>query len=301
MEQTCAELDRRFGIAGLAQVVAGNGGLSKVQITSQDVIGEVYLHGAQVTSWLPGGAHDALFVSKRSRWQKGRAIRGGVPVCFPWFGSKAGDPNAPAHGFARTRTWRLESIVPGPDGVTVTLATDSDADTKRWWPADFHLVHRVTLGATLRLELVVTNTGPTRLQFEEALHAYYRVGSIADARVRGLEGIHYLDKTDSSHEKTQQGTLALDSETDRIFLNTREVVDIDDSVLGRRTRVVKEHSLATVVWNPWARGARRLPDLMDDEWTQFICVETANVSAFGIELAPGEQHTMTAVVAVSRL
>jgi glucose-6-phosphate 1-epimerase len=294
-------LDRRFGVAGLARVVEGNGGLPKVHVTSPDAIGDIYLHGAQVTSWLPKSAHDVLFVGQQSRWEPGRAIRGGVPICFPWFGNKAGDPDAPAHGLVRTRAWRLESIAPGRDGLTVTMAIDSDADTRRWWPADFHLVHHVTLGSTLRLELVVTNTGATPLRFEEALHAYHRVGQIADARVHGLDGIRYLDKTDSNHEKTQQGALAIDSETDRVFLNTRGAIEIDDPVLGRRIRIAKEHSLATVVWNPWVRRARALPDLMDDEWTQFICVETANVSAFAIELAPGEQHTMTALVSVADL
>lgn len=102
-----AELNRRFGIPGLAEVVAGNGGLPKVSITSPAAAGEMYLHGAHVTSWKPGGAGEVLFLSSHSRWQDGKAIRGGIPICFPWFRAKSDDPHAPAHGFVRTNRGSL--------------------------------------------------------------------------------------------------------------------------------------------------------------------------------------------------
>src|SRR5262245_62076278 len=144
-----AELDRRLEIPGSARIVAGNGGLAKVLIASPDAAGEMYLHGAHVTSWQPRGAGEVLFVSSKARWEDGGAIRGGVPVCFPWFGSKADDPRAPAHGFVRTKAWQLESIVRAGDAVTVSMFTESSAETKRGWPADFHLVHRATFGSEL--------------------------------------------------------------------------------------------------------------------------------------------------------
>src|SRR5438309_2380654 len=167
-----AELDRRFGIPGIAKVVAGNGGLVKVAITPPAATGEMYLHGAHVTSWKPRDAEEVLFVSSQSRWHADRAIRGGVPICFPWFGNKADDPRAPAHGFVRTTAWQLESIVQAGDAVTVSMFTESNDNTKKWWPADFHLLHRATFGSELKLELVVRNTGTTSLRFEEALHSY---------------------------------------------------------------------------------------------------------------------------------
>ncbi len=279
-----------------AEIVEGSGGLPKVQVTSPEVVGELYLHGAHVTSWKPAGAEEVLFVSRESRWEHGRAIRGGVPICFPWFGNHADNPQAPAHGFVRTRAWQLESIVEGDGAVTVSMVTESDEETKRWWPADFRLLHRATFGATLRLELVVTNIGTASMRFEEALHSYHHVGNIKDVRVHGLDGVDYLDKTDAGRQQTQAGDITIAGETDRVYLNTTGAIDVADAVLQRRIRVSKEQSLTTVVWNPWTAKARTLPDLGDDEWTRFVCIETCNVGAYAVDLAPGEQHTMSARV-----
>src|SRR5262249_11506487 len=153
--------------------------------------------------------------SRQSRWEHGRAIRGGVPVCFPWFGNKVDDPNAPAHGFVRTKAWTLESIVQSGGTTAVNMLTESDDETRRSWPADFRLMLHATFGSTLSLALVVVNTGTTPIRFEEALHSYYRVGSIGDVRVRGLSATTYRDKTDSNLEKEQHGDMAIVSETDR--------------------------------------------------------------------------------------
>jgi glucose-6-phosphate 1-epimerase len=299
MEGAIAESDRRFGIPGTAQVVEGSGGLPKVRITSPEVEGEMYLHGAHITSWKPAGGEEVLFLSSRSRWEDGHAIRGGVPVCFPWFGGKANDPSAPAHGFVRTKAWQLESIAPDGGAVTVSMFTESNASTKRWWPADFRLVHRARFGPELSLELVLTNTGTTPLRFEEALHTYHRVGDIQKARVQGLDTVRYLDKTDSNQEKTQHGEIVIAAETDRVYLNTQHAVELEDPTLHRRTRVTKQNSLTTVVWNPWVQKAKALSDLGDDEWTQMICIESSNVSDFAVDLAPGQHHTMKAIVRVA--
>src|SRR5271169_1178283 len=133
MKAAPSELSRRLEIPGMAEVVEGNGGLPKVRITSAQARGEMYLHGAQVTSWTPVGREEVFFLSSQSRWEDGRAIRGGVPICFPWFGDKADDPEAPAHGFVRTKSWQLDSIVDTGAAVAVTLSTPSDESTKRWW------------------------------------------------------------------------------------------------------------------------------------------------------------------------
>ncbi|HXN16736.1 MAG TPA: D-hexose-6-phosphate mutarotase [Candidatus Binatus sp.] len=289
----------RFEIPGTASVVEGNGGLQKVRVTTPGAAGEIYLHGAHLTSWKPAGREEVLFLSALSQWELGRAIRGGVPICFPWFGGKADDPKAPAHGFVRTKAWRIESIAQAGDGVTVSMFTESDDDTKRWWPADFRLSYRVTFASELRLELVVTNTGKTSLRFEEALHAYHRVGNILDTRVSGLDTVQYIDKTDSNRKKIQHGEIAIVSETDRIYLNTIDAIKLEDPVLRRRTHVAKENSRTTVVWNPGAQKARSLSDFADDEWIQMICIETSNVADFALDLAPGQQHEMKAVVSVA--
>src|ERR1700683_4812131 len=174
MNSATAASDYRFEIPGVARIVEGNGGLRKVSVTSPQAAGEIYLHGAHVTSWKPTGREEVFFLSSQSRWEEGRAIRGGVPICFPWFGDKVDDPKAPAHGFVRTKAWQLESIEQAGEAVTVSMSTESDESTRKWWPADFRLVHSATFGRDLTLELVVTNTGKTPLRFEEALHSYYR-------------------------------------------------------------------------------------------------------------------------------
>ncbi len=301
MGETHTDADHRFGIPGRVQVVEGQGGLPKVRITSPEGSAEMYLHGAQVTSWKPAGTEEVFFVSRQSRWEHGRAIRGGVPVCFPWFGSNADHPTAPAHGFVRTKAWQLESVAQTDGAITVSMFTEGDDETRRWWPADFRLALHATFGPTLTLALVVANTGTTTIRFEEALHSYYRVGNIHDVRVRGLDATTFLDKSDANLEKVQHGDLAIASETDREFLDTRSPVDVDDAALRRRVRTVKDRSLTTVVWNPWVTKAQALADLADDEWSEFVCVETCNAGAFAVRLAPGEQHTMRSTVSVGRL
>jgi glucose-6-phosphate 1-epimerase len=296
-----AELNRRFGIPGVAEVVEGNGGLAKVHVNAAEAAGDVYLHGAHVTSWVPWAGAEVLFLSSRSQWQDGRAIRGGVPVCFPWFANRADDPGAPAHGFVRTKAWRLESVAHDAGAVTVTLATKSDESTKKWWPGDFRLAYHATFGPELTLELAVTNTGAAPLRFEEALHSYLRVGHIDRVRLQGLDGVHYLDKTDANRDKLQSGTVAVIAETDRVFLNTRQTVRVEDEGLDRRLVVAKENSLTTVVWNPWAQKAKAMSDLGDAEWAQMVCVETCNVAAFAALVAPGQQHCMKSVVKVEKL
>jgi glucose-6-phosphate 1-epimerase len=296
-----AELDRRLGIPGIARIVAGKGGLAKVAIATRDTAAEVYLRGAHVTSWQPRGMKEVLFVSSKSCWEDNRAIRGGVPICFPWFGPKADDPNAPAHGFVRTMAWQLESIVRAGEAVTVSLFTESNDDTKRRWPADFHLVYRATFGSELNLELVVTNTGRNSLRFEEALHTYFRVGHIQKSRVEGLNTLWYVDKTDSNRRKTQQGPLVIVSETDRVYLNSKGEIDLEDRSLRRRIGVAKENSFTTVVWNPWVEKAKTFSDFGAAEWMQMICVETSNVSDFAVELAAGQQHKMQMIVRVADL
>jgi glucose-6-phosphate 1-epimerase len=296
-----AELDRHFGIPDIARFVAGNGGLPKVAVSTRDTAGEMYLHGAHVTSWQPRGSEEVLFVSSRSHWEAGRAIRGGVPICFPWFGGKTNDPNAPAHGFVRTTDWQLDSIVQVGDAVTISMFTESNDETKRWWPVDFRLVHRATFGAALNLELEMTNTGKTSFRFEEALHTYLRVGHIEKARIQGLNSVQYLDKTDSSRKKTQQGTIEIVSETDRVYLNTMGTIELEDYSLRRRIGVAKENSFTTVVWNPWVEKAKAFSDFGAAEWMQMVCIEACNVSEFAVKLELGQQHKMQAIVRLADL
>jgi glucose-6-phosphate 1-epimerase len=300
MEATTIDaLNERHAIAGMARVVAGQGNLLKVEITARAAAAEIYLHGAHVTSWQPAGSEEIIFVSKQSRWEDGRAIRGGIPVCFPWFRGKGDNPQAPAHGFVRTRAWELSSIEDEQGSGVVTLSTESDEASRHWWPYEFRLMHRITVGAELKLELIATNTGATSLQFEEALHTYHRVGDVREVRVAGLDGATYLDNMDGNREKLQSGDVILTRQTDNAYLNTGNAAEVIDPVLGRRIRTEKKNSLTTVVWNPWQEGAKALADLGDEEWQQMVCVEASNILANAVRLAPGEEHAMTATITVT--
>ena len=290
--------NEQFAIAGLAQIVAGEGNLPRIQVTTPAASAEIYLHGAQVTSWHPAGTDEVLFLSKQSRWEQGRAIRGGIPICFPWFRAKSDNPQAPAHGVVRTRQWQLDALTQHEQAVVVTLSTTSDDASRRWWPHEFRIVHRITVGAILKLELSVTNTGAAPLEFEEALHTYFHVADAEKVRVRGLDGAHFFDNMDGNREKQQQGDFLYDRQTDNAYVNTSGTLELIDPGLDRRIATSKQHSLTSVVWNPWREGAAALADLGNDEWQQMACVEASNILNHRIVLAPAEQHTMVATLSV---
>jgi glucose-6-phosphate 1-epimerase len=296
---TINQWNEHFAIPGIAEIVTGRGDLPKIQVTVPAASADIYLHGAHVTSWKPTGSEEVIFLSEHSRWEDGRAIRGGIPICFPWFRAKADNPQAPAHGVVRTRTWQLTSLAQEQDAVTVTLATESDETTRQLWPYEYRVIHRITVGAELRLELVVTNTGSTPFRFEEALHTYHRVGEVEKIQVAGLDRTAYLDNTDGNREKMQDGDVIFTKPTDNAYLDTQNSVEVIDPLLRRRIRTEKKNSLTTVVWNPWKEGALSLADLGNDEWQQMACVEASNILSSAIALAPGEEHTMTATIKVS--
>jgi len=295
---TISELNDRFGIPGVAEVVAGQNGLAMVRITAGAAT-VIYLHGAQVTSWKPAGADEVLFLSAQSHFADGKAIRGGIPICFPWFRGKADDPKAPAHGVVRTKAWNLTGIVRDGDGVLVTFETESDDASRKWYPHEFRAEYRVRVGAELNLSFTVTNTGSDPMRFEEALHTYHRIGDAEQVRVTGLDGTAYLDNMDGNREKRQAGDVMFRAQTDNAYLDTTEAVEVVDPVFGRRIRTEKRNSRTTVVWNPWIEGAKALADLGDKEWRGFACAEASNIMAYAVELAPGEQHTMESELSVA--
>jgi len=291
-----SDLNDRWGIPGLAVVTVGQGGSPRVAISTPLANGEMYLHGGHVTAWKPKAVGDVLYCSPNTIWKDGKAIRGGVPVCFPWFGDKTDNPAAPAHGFVRTKAWQLQSIEKIGEDIAVSMFSQSSDETRKWWPFDFQVVCRATFGAILKLELVVTNTSVAAFSFEEALHAYFAVGDAASVSVSGLDGTLYVDKVDHFTEKTQYEDIRFSAETDRIYLNTRHDITMSDPVVGRKISIHKENSATTVVWNPWAEKSAGMGDLGAGEWKKFVCVESSNVGTYAVQLSPGESHTMAAIM-----
>jgi glucose-6-phosphate 1-epimerase len=298
---TALELESRFGIPSRAQIVAHESGSAKIRVTTAKCTGEMYLYGAQITSWKPANTPEVIFLSSKAVFTEGKAIRGGIPICFPWFRAKSDDRQAPAHGFVRTKTWTLESIDQNAGAITVTMSTQSDPDTKKLWPHDFRAVLRVTFGAELKLEFTVTNTGAAPFRFEEALHTYHTVGDIHKARVHGLDGVTYLDNTNSNRENKQSGDVAITGPTDSAYMNSQSAVDLLDPANNRRIHVAKQNSNTTVIWNPWIEAAHAMADFGDDEWQQMLCAEAANIMSNAVDLAPAKSHTLAATISVAAL
>jgi glucose-6-phosphate 1-epimerase len=291
-------LNERFAIPGTVRFEAGSGGLVRAVVALPAAEGHIYLHGGHVTHYRLAGCDALLFLSERSRFAEGKAIRGGVPVIFPWFGPRAGDPGAPDHGFARTREWTVESVErSADDAVAVTLMLEPDDGTRQLWPHDFRLRHRVRIGAQLEMALEVDNPSDELFAFEEALHTYLLVGDVRQVSVTGLGGVTYIDKTAAMTRRTLAGEpLRLTGATDRVFVDTRASCAVTDPVLARRLVVDKSGSATTVVWNPWREKAETMADLGHDAWRSMLCLEAANAADNAVHLAGGQRHTMRVVI-----
>ena len=240
-----------------------------------------------------------LFVSPRAIFTAGKGIRGGVPVCFPWFANHATDATKPAHGFARTTVWALEEPASDGSDTRLVLRLGADPETRELWPHDFRATLTLALGTRLEITFAVENIGAAEFVYEAALHTYLAVGDVERVKVDGLEHTRYVDKVDGLREKTSdQAPLAPSGEVDRVFLDTTATCLVHDPVLERTIRVDKSGSRTTVVWNPGPVKGPAVPDLGGDAWRRFICVETANTGAHAVRLAPGAHHDMTAAISV---
>jgi glucose-6-phosphate 1-epimerase len=293
-------LNDRFAIADLLRFDAGPGGQVRAVVTGPLAEGRVHLHGGHVTHWKPAGSDPVVFLSPAAQFTSDRAIRGGVPVIFPWFGPRRDGGPGPEHGFARTAAWAVESVRREADGAaTLVLLLKDDAQSRGTWPHAFALRHRVTVGTQLTMTLDVENRDATPFVFEAALHTYLRVGDVAAVAVSGLAGATCVDKNAGMRRHVQgEAPLRIAGPTDCMFLGTTSACVIDDPTLARRLLVEKHGSASTVVWNPWAEKAAAMADLGADAWRTMLCVETANVADDAVTLAPGARHEMTARLAV---
>ena len=262
---------------------------------------QLFFHGAHIARWSP--AHlpaPVLWLSTRSAYRHDKGIRGGVPICFPWFGPHPVDRTAPAHGFARLAEWTVAEAAESDDGtVLLSFLLETNEGGSPLWPHHARVVYRLAVGVTLGMTLDVENRGLEPFTFEAALHTYFSVHDVARVTIAGLEGTEYLDKVEGFARKRQgDEPIRFAGETDRVYLETEATCRIADPGWSRTIVVRKSGSRSTVVWNPGADTARTFPDIGPGEWRQMLCVETANVGAAAIRLAPGETHTMQAEVSV---
>jgi glucose-6-phosphate 1-epimerase len=302
---TVSTLNDQFGLPGILRFEE-HGALTRAQVTLPTCDATVYLQGAHLTHWQPAGQAPVLFLSERSEFTSGKAIRGGVPICFPWFGGRSDGGPGPSHGFARIQPWELAFAALLPDSgegdrLHLTFVLGPTALSRSLGYDDFRVACEIVLGRTLTLRLTVANFGNGPLRFEEALHTYFSIGDVRQTSIAGLESAIYLDKRDDGASKTAPaGPLELTGWTDRVFPANPSATTIHDPGNQRLFHIGKQHSATTVVWNPWADGAATLSDLSPEEWPRFVAVETANTGSDAITLAPSATHTMTAMISVEQ-
>lgn len=278
----------------------GDGGLPVVRVETDAATAQVYLQGAHVSSWIPAGAAEVLWMSPTSEFAAGTPIRGGIPLCGPWFGPGRKKDKSPAHGWFRTAAWTLaDAQADGTDVVLRFTLKGADAEVPEGESSDVSAEYTVRVGSTLGLELTVT-AGADAIELEEALHTYLAVSDVAAIRIEGLDGTRYADKAPGGRAlNAQSGDLSLVRQTDRVYAHEGQAVVVDEG-LGRRIVMDKEGSRSTVVWNPWDAKAAEMADI-GDAWTGFVCVEAANALNQHIKLEPGAAHTMGATISVESL
>jgi glucose-6-phosphate 1-epimerase len=243
-----------------------------------------------VTHFQLTGQPPVLFMSQLCRFAHGTAIRGGIPIIFPWFGPREGES---AHGFARIQTWEVREVSQASTGEVVVRLGLPDSPSAAFFPK-FTAEYWVTVGKTLTAQLVVANVSAGQdFTFENCLHSYFQVGDIDAVSITGLKGADYLDKTENFARKTERAEhIKITRETDRIYLDAAGPVEIHDSKVGRRIRIEKSGGLSTVVWNPWADVAHQMPDFGGEEFRQMVCVESGNVADNRTTLPAGKSSTL---------
>jgi D-hexose-6-phosphate mutarotase len=293
-------LDGTIALPDGIRVVPGSGGLTKIEVDVPSARASVYLHGATVTEWTPAGNAPVLWLSEFSSFSPTQPIRGGIPICFPWFGANASDPALPNHGWARTSQWALVGAERVADDAVLTFQLTETSPGATDGAAPVRVLYRVSIGAELGLEFTVTNTGTDPYTFEEALHTYFAVDNVTTASVTGLEGLVYIDRTVNPEAPASGSTpVEFDGEqVDRIY-PMPETVTLIDPGQDRSILVVADGASKAVVWNAGSAKAAAMADYGDEEWPQTACIEACNIRDGAVTLAPGASHTMTATASIA--
>lgn len=285
-----AILNQRFGAPGRIAFRAGEADLPIVSLVNRFGACEISLYGGHVLSYRPVGHSPVLFLSKSSLFEPGKPIRGGIPICWPWFGP---GPNAtlPLHGFARIQQWNLDATEYSSDATEIRLSLSDSDLTRRLWPFAFELSLRVWLDQRLNIELTTVNRDAQPFTFTQALHPYLRVKNIMNVQVLGLDQAAYTNRL-TGQEGLQTGPLFIRAETDRLFAPAAPECALHDASLGRALAITFSGARNLVVWNPWIDKARAMADFGDDEYKDMLCLEPVSTSDGAVSLAPGERHTL---------
>ena len=299
---TSANLNQRFGIDGVVSFSEQPNGFVMANVSNSHANATIAMQGAHLMSFQPTGEEPLIWLSPEAKLAEGKSIRGGVPVCWPWFGPHQSDKKLPAHGFARTVPWRLNQVQALPNGETrLEFEIIQTQATRTQWPHPCAVRNIITVGKTLKHELVTTNHGSEPMEIGEALHTYFQVGDLRKVTVNGLQGCDYLDKVNDFQRTSQTGPINFRSEMDRIYLNTPAQCEIRDPAMKRRIVIRSSGSHSTVVWTPWKEKGAQMGDLGPEGYLNMVCVETANAAEDTVMIGAGGQHRMVARYAIEAL
>jgi len=286
-------LNAQFSIAGHVTFREGPGGLVVAEVGNSLATSTIALQGAHVMTWAPRTARPVIWLSKFATFAPGKSIRGGAPVCWPWFGAHASEAKYPGHGFARTVMWEVIKTEALRDGATrLTFRIVQDDATRAQWPHASEALNVVTVGKALEIALVTRNTGAAPFTLGDAFHTYFEVSDIRHCHIHGLGHCPYLDKVDGGKKKQQTGPVTIGEEVDRIYLDSTADVLIDDPGYRRRIRVAKRGSRSSVVWNPWIEKAAKMGDFGPDGFLNMVCVESTNAADDVVQVPAGGEHRL---------
>jgi glucose-6-phosphate 1-epimerase len=292
--QSVANLNRVYSRHNKLFFEEGPSGFPLAQIRTERGSATLAMYGAQLIGFKPAHSeHDLFYLSDDAVYQAGKAIRGGAPLCWPWFGADPDDAGHQAHGFVRNMFWELLDTRIHDNVVSATFGIESSHVTHHeWWDHDFKLRKTITVGDELTVSLTTENLDDQPLRMSEALHSYLLVGDVTKARVKGLEKTAYLDKTLDFSQDIQQGDITISEEFDRIYLESPHKVELIDPSLNRKVTVQQQGAENFVVWNPWQEKAKQLADMPDADFNSFLCIETANALDYAVTIPAGHSHTM---------
>ncbi len=302
------ELNQRFAIGGVIEFSKLSPGFIQVNINNTYARASISLYGGQLLYFKPHDQQQSLiWLSDKAVYQHGKAIRGGIPVCWPWFGAYEGEEFAtealPAHGYARISDWTIDSVKMLDDGQTelVMHLPEKNIPTQLQPVSEFfacQLSIRMTIGHELTLELISHNHGSKTIPLTYALHSYFNISDIHGVELRGLEQQTYLDKVNAGQAGLQAAALRFTGETDRVFTDSESTVLLIDEGLDRHVEISKENSRSTIIWNPWQEISAKMTDMPEPGWLSMVCIEAANVDRNRILLKAGETQRMQMVIRV---
>lgn len=289
-----------FVIPDQLKIIQGDGGFPFINIDNEHASAVVSIYGAQVLSYKKKTnnteASDLFFVSEKAYFEEGKAIKGGIPICWPWFGDDQEKVGKKIHGFVRTMLWQLDETTTLEGGEThVVLSVGETPETLKLWPHNFNLKLAIIVGKTLKLSLQTINTSESSFVITQALHPYFAIDQIDQTKVLGLDKASYIDKVAGETTlQLQSNDVTFNQELDRIYIDVPSELVLLDESSERKVKIKSKGSKTAIVWNPWIEISQKSGDLIDTAYQHFVCVETANAVDDKVIIESNQSHTMEA-------